>query len=458
MGLPQVSSSSIAEEVAASLCTFMQPPPRIAGVSSCDLSGLHGGNMGNHMQVELTCSSSGEFPRKSITEIPNKPDFSNMRSSRSNMHYLKINTMEQNNWLSQKVGPNIQTSVPRIIGFEPRNVNSPLNLFNGNQYSSSGVTVTGDPAEATGSVARKRLLSPLNGMCLHDQFNGDSLNIGDGFHKSGSFGRNDGSNIPTFQEHKKAHIGNSNCFSSTIWSASCSPEWKNSLDDKCTTNSSFVVDGPLLETKEPKSHNQFISSSGLDYSPETIKVRLQSGAIAINSRKVALHPLSLSPLGPKFPERVKAGELCRDHTPKEDDYNMTLKDMERSLDGTTPGISSSWKEETIRAPSDSLQDVDILQKKFDLFSPESPNGMQRHWSQDLKSMSQGVKLARSLTGLPVRRSLVGSFEESLLSGRLLSAKVNQVSIDTPVIGYTASMISLSIHELHVLSFSLINLA
>ncbi|XP_062026522.1 uncharacterized protein LOC133742857 [Rosa rugosa] len=423
MGLPQVSSSSIAEEVAASLCTFMQPPTRIAGVSSCDLSGLHGGNMGNHMQVDLTCSSPGELQRKTLTEIPNKTDFSNIRIGRSNMHSLKINTMEQNNWLSLKLGQNIQTSVPRIVGFEPRNLNSPLDLFNGNRHSSSGVAVTDDTNEATGSVARKRLSSPLNGMRLQDQFNGDYLNIGDRVHKT--LGCKDGSNIPTFQEHKKAHIGNANCFSSTTWSASCSPEWKNSLDEKCTTNSSFVVDGPLLETKEPKSHNQFISSSGLDYSPETIKVRSQSGAIAINSRKVAVHPLSLSPLGPKFPERVKSGEVCRDHTPRADDYSMTFKDMDHSLDGTIPGISSSWKEETFRAPSNSLEDVDILQKKFDLFSPESPNGMQQHWSQDLKSKSEGVKLARSLTGLPVRRSLVGSFEESLLSGRLVSAKVNQ---------------------------------
>ncbi|KAL6181776.1 hypothetical protein ACLB2K_048425 [Fragaria x ananassa] len=423
MGLPQVSSSSIAEEVAASLCTFMQPPSRIAGVSSCDLSGLHGGNMGNHMQ-DMTCSSSGELQRKTMTEIPNKPDFSNMRTGRSNMHSLKINIMEQNNWLSQKVGPNVQTSIPRIVGFEPRNFNSPLDLFNANRHSSSGVAVTGNTNEATGLVARKQLSSPLNGMHLQDQFNGNSLNIGDGIHKT--FGCEDGSNVPTSQEHKKAHIGNSNCFGSTIWSASCSPEWKNSLDEKCTINSSFVVDGPLLETKEPKSHIQFISSSGLDHSPETIKVRSQSGAIAINSRKVALHPLSLSPLGPKFPERVKLGKLCGDHTPKaDDDYIMTLKNMDPSLDGTIPGMSASWKEETFRAPSNSLEDVDILQKKFVLFSPESPNGMQQQWNQDLKSKSEAVKLARSLTGLPVRRSLVGSFEESLLSGRLVSAKVNQ---------------------------------
>ncbi|KAM2438062.1 hypothetical protein ACFX1W_015102 [Malus domestica] len=428
MGLPQVSSSSIAEEVTASLCTFMQPQPRVAGMSTCDLSGMHGGNLGNHVQVDFTCSSFGEFQRKSITEIPNRPDSANARKdvSRSSMHASKMNSTEQYFWSSQRSGQNTQTPVPRVVGFEPRILDSPLNFFNGNQYSSSSLTVTGDTTEAAGSAHRKQLLSPLNGMLPKDQFNGDSLDIGDGIHKSGSWGYNGSSNVPT-QEHKKAHLGNSSYFNSTIWSASCSPEWKSSPDHNCNTNSSFVFDGPLLESKEPRSPNQFISPSGLDCSGETIKVRSQSGAIDISSRKVVLPTLSLSPLGPRFSERVKSRELCRGSTPKIDDNSITLKDIEQSLDGTISGIaSSSWKEEAFRLLSDSSEDVHVQQKMVDLFSSKSSTpGMVHQWNQDLKPKPKCVKLVRSPTGLPVRRSLIGSFEESLLSGRLLSAKVGQ---------------------------------
>ncbi|XP_048422498.1 uncharacterized protein LOC125469324 isoform X1 [Pyrus x bretschneideri] len=427
MGLPQVSSSSIAEEVTASLCTFMQPQPRVAGMSTCDLSGMHGGNLGNHMQVDFTCSSFGD-QRKSITEIPNRPDSANARKdvSRSSMHALKMNSTEQYFWSSQRSGQNIQTPVPRVVGFEPRILDSSLNFFNGNQYSSSSLTVTGDTTEAAGSAHRKRLLSPLNGMLLKDQFNGDSLDIGDGVHKSGSWGYNGSSNVPT-QEHKKAHLGNSSYFNSTIWSASCSPEWKSSPDHNCNTHSSFVFDGHLLESKEPRSPNQFISPSGLDCSGETIKVRSQSGAIDISSRKVVLPTLSLSPLGPRFSERVKSQELCRGSTPKIDDNSITLKDIEQSLDGTISGISSSsWKEDAFRLVSDLSEDVHVQQKKVDLCSSESSTpGMVHQWNQDLKPKPKCVKLVQSLTGLPVRRSLIGSFEESLLSGRLLSAKVGQ---------------------------------
>nr|GEX04848.1 myb-like protein H [Tanacetum cinerariifolium] len=40
------------------------------------------------------------------------------------------------------------------------------------------------------------------------------------------------------------------------------------------------------------------------------------------------------------------------------------------------------------------------------------------WGQDLNFMTQGAKLCRTLSGLQVRRSWIGSFEESLLYGRL----------------------------------------
>ena len=121
MGLPQVSSSGITEEVAASLCTFVQTPHRIVGVSSCDLLRMHGGNLGNQIQEDLPLSSFGDLQIKTTGEHPKDPETWNVnKDGRSNNYRLKIGTVEQNGWLTHKSGHNIQTPVPRILGFERR--------------------------------------------------------------------------------------------------------------------------------------------------------------------------------------------------------------------------------------------------------------------------------------------------------------------------------------------------
>ncbi|KAK9278333.1 hypothetical protein L1049_027898 [Liquidambar formosana] len=431
MGLPQVPTSKIAEEVAAaSMSTFVPTPPRFVGVSSCDFNGMHGGNPGNRMPVDLPCSSLGDFQRKASLECMKDPDgLSIHRDGTSNMHRLKIGSSEKNGRLSHKSGRNIQNPFTRMVGFESRGLNSPANLFEGNQpncvHSSTVATITSNATETSGSLARKRLLSPLNSMLAPNQFTGDSLNIGGSIYWSDSQGSRGNHNVSVSQEHKKANIGNSNCFNPPIWSASSFLEWKNSPDDNCRTNSIFFTDGPLLEKEEPLPLNHSLSSPGLDYFGEAAKGRSPTGAIAISPQKVVSPPLSLSPLGPKFHERMKIVGGCRDIRKELDDDCLTLKDVERSLDRTVSDILSSRSEEDFRMASKSLQDFDILQKNLDLCTPESTTGVDRHWGQDSTLTPQCAKSFRTLSGLPVRRSLVGSFEESLLSGRLSSGKVSQ---------------------------------
>ncbi|KAF2311569.1 hypothetical protein GH714_024909 [Hevea brasiliensis] len=411
MGLPQVSSGGIAEEVAVSLSTLVPTPPRIVGVSSCDLSGMRGGNLGNRMQMDFQYFSFGDIQNKTIAD-------------------------HKNGWLTHKSGEDIQTLIPRIVGFESRGLNSPFNLFNENQSVCTAVSSTDDAFESTGSLVRKRLLSPLSGMLHPEQFNGNSLDIGDGTYKTNFWSGKDNYKVSVSQEHKKAHIGGSNYFDSPNLCTTDLPEWKNSQDDNYGANSQddnygansiFFFDGPVLENKELTSYNQVVSPPGLNNPEETTKVRSQTGAIAISVKKAVSSSLSLSPLGPKLPERINSAGLCSNVSKKlNDDEYLTFKDIEQSLDGTFPGILSSKKREDSRMLHESLQDFDNLQK-LDVLTSEITTDVLQSWNEDSNLTPPRVKLSKTLSGLPIRRSLVGSFEESLLSGRLLSGKACQVS-------------------------------
>lgn len=426
MGLPQVSSSAVAEEVTTSLSTFVQTPSRFVGVSSCDLSGLHGGNPGNRMAMELPCSSLGDFQRKTILELPQDPGgLDTHNEGTSNLHRLKIGSTEKNGLFTRKSSRNIQSPVSRIVGFESRALSSPANIFEGNQPSSVVACITGDATDASGLQVRKRLLSPLSGMLLPDQFDGDAHDTRHLIHQTAPQGCSDNYNVSESQDHKKANIESSNYFSPPIWSAPGSPEGQNSPDDTYGANSIFLTDGPLLGKKDLLSHNPVLSSPGLNYFGETAELGSHSEAIAISSIKVLSPPLSLSPLGPKFPERIKAAGRCKDNREELDDDYLTLKDVEQSLDRTVSGLLSSQKEEYFGLSSKSFEDIDLLQKKLNLFTPEIISSMGEHCGHDSTINPQCIKYVRILSGLHVRRSLVGSFEESLLSGRLSSGKVSQ---------------------------------
>ncbi|KAG5230383.1 EXCESS MICROSPOROCYTES [Salix suchowensis] len=393
MGVPQFTSSSIAEEVTTSLSTIVQTSPRIAGVCSCDLSGMHVGNLGYRMQMEMPCTSLIDFHKK--TSVENK-----------------------NGLLSHKSGQNVQTPVPRIVGFESRGLNSPVGAFSGNQPVSTIVTIGFNAVESTGSD-KKRLLSPLSGMLHPDKFNGAALDIGDGVFKSNLWGGKDNYKVSMSQEHKKAHIGNPSYSKRSNWSASCLPGWENSPVDSCRGDSVFFSDGPVLET-ELKAHDQLLSPPGLHYSGKTTKAKHQTSAMAIPLMKAAPPSLSLSPLGPKLSEGIKSPGLCGHITRRLDDGYLTFTDMERSLDATVSGILSSRKDGVPKMRDESLDDFDNL-----CFTPEITSGIGQPWCEDSNLSSLNVKLCRSFSGVPVRRSLVGSFEESLLSGRLSSGKASQ---------------------------------
>ncbi|XP_060204183.1 uncharacterized protein LOC132632318 isoform X1 [Lycium barbarum] len=409
MGLPQVPSSNIAEEVATSLSTFVQSPVRFAGMSSCDMSGMHISSFSNRTSADFSFVSSRDVSRDAdILSIH--------KDGMTSMHKLRIDSAENHGFFTHNNGGRTnQSPASRIVGFESKSeINSHANLFEANPSDSVN--------SSTGSLVRKRLLSPLNSMVLPDKFAGESLDIGGSTVRSNSNFTLDKYSAPS-QEHKKAHIGNTNNFSNKNWFMPSFPRGNCcSPNETCGEVSPFVTDGPLFKYEVPESEIPFTPPSpGLNFCAHMIKTHLKDGIIDIPVENTFSPLLSLSPLGPKSHMRVGRAERFRNSWEDHDDNYLTLKDVEHSLDRRLSDVLSPRKEEVHKTGSELFQDVEVFEMNLERFTPE----IRRSKAQNSVPTKQCARFGRSLSGLSVKRSLVGSFEESLLSGRLASGVVSQ---------------------------------
>lgn len=446
MGLPQVPPSEIGEEVeAASLGTFLQGPPRFTDVSTCDMDGMHCENM-RPLAGNPPCSSVRDFRRNTCLELSTvHEDSFKLRGAMevtSNIHGMRIGSVDKGCGFTPRSGRNILNPVSRVVGFDSGGASLLNDGFKGisavHVQSSAGSNVRVNETESSGSLVRKRLLSPLSSMLSPDQFNGDPLDIGCRDIQANSPAMPHNISVSVAKDNKKANVGSQNLFASPTWSLSGCLEQKNKLNDNDRKESMLFTDGPLIQSKEqPASYSCFLSSPALDIFRESSKVRSQSGAISISPKKALSPPLCLSPLGPKISERMKTAGVCWT-TKNEMGCHLTLKNIEQPLERSERSTFLAPEEEGYRIASKSFEDIYILQRECHSSSLESDTDIGWPFSQEPAPASRGVRYPRSLSGLPVRRSLVGSFEESLLSGRFLSGKLSQVSNDFMLCTYSVS--------------------
>ncbi|RZC59646.1 hypothetical protein C5167_006956 [Papaver somniferum] len=409
MGLPQVAATKVCDEVTASVSTFMHNLPQFSGARGCDLDRMHGANVGNRMLGEFPCSSIGDFQSKTTLEVQKAPNALSKRdglgNDASDVHRLWTDYKDKKCWLTPTAARNIHHPVSRIVGFGSDEsalfAHGIKERLQANVRSSSPTTagINNNKTELHGSLARKRLLSPLNSMLSANSFNGDPLDIVGGDNQFSSCGLSNKFRLSVSQDHKKANIGNSK---SPLWPTFSCPTRNTMLDNATCASSSILTDGPLLV---PHEHCFPL----LDPCRDNL-VRTQSGAIPITQKEVISPPLSLSPLGPKFSERMKTGGICRNS--RNGEY-ITSKNIGKSVDGAVSHILFSQEEEEPDMRTESHKDIYPC-------TPEKTNKVGRYWTPESAPTPQCIKMIRS-----VRRSLVGSFEESLLSGRLSSGKASQ---------------------------------
>ncbi|XP_057767575.1 uncharacterized protein LOC130987890 [Salvia miltiorrhiza] len=418
MGLPQVPSGSVADEVSTTVSSMMQIPTRFGAAGSFGVSERHIRQSNSRITDDFPCSSFGERAKECGTVSLHQDGVPNLQK-------LRIESIDKTSFLSRHGGKNIQTPASRIVGFEPNGLINCANQYEDKQpdsiHLSCGNSMTCNTSENSSSMVRKRLLSPLNGMVLPDGFRGERLEIGntsylEDFHlRGGSYGI-------TLKENKKAHIGNLDHGSPPNWSIPIFSRSSSPSEEDCDVNCRIITDGPLFENHGCVSQNLLSSYSGLTFCGGKIETPSKDRAVSISRDAFVSTPLSLSPLGPRFCGRIRNSQGSRDPKRELDESCITFKDVEQSLEGTISSFVSSHRDENAIMSSRGLEDDEFFLLNFDQLTPESLISIHGH---NRKSTTQNAKFGRSLSGLSVRRSLVGSFEESLLSGRLASGIANQ---------------------------------
>lgn len=418
MGLPQVSSTDSANEVpAASLGTFLQSPPRYAGIS-----GLDGGNIGRTVGHART-SSLGDFQGKPSLDLSkysvNSFEFGRAVDVVSNFHGLKTGSVEEVGRCTPKSGRNIPIPASRIVGFESNgmsSLNNGLEILSADHVCSSAVDgVTINEVESSGSLVRKRLLSsPLNDMLSAKQFNGESLDISCNTSRMSCPTRADHFKGSASHDYKKPNVGRKIHISVPSQSLSGCWEQKNVPCDDSARRSVCLTDGPLLEKIDALSCVNCLYSPGHNHYLES----------KVSSQKGFSSPLSLSPLGPKSCVSMKTVGGCREVKSQFEDCYWNLEKIGHSFDRNDSGINFASEEAELRISSRSFEDIGFCKE----FCPSSLEGTaDSGWSPLCRESApaQCIRHLRSLGGLSVRRSLVGSFEESLLSGRFFCGKFTQ---------------------------------
>ncbi|CAI9777236.1 unnamed protein product [Fraxinus pennsylvanica] len=420
MGLPQVSSSENSEEVSTSLNTYVYNASQLDGVSMSDLDGIHVGASSQTRQDSIY-SSLGDFRWKTSLEVSKFPDDAMKKEhldDKPNFHVSNTCVKELVD-STAKSRRNIQAPVSRIVGFEYEKdaFSNGLDEVSANHVHTDSAGVILNHIEINGSLVRKRMLSPLNRMLLSEQFRGDFLETGCRKFHHCSQAKDEICSISLLQDNKTENVDGKNHFTAPIWSVSNSTVRNDMLYNYSRSASIYFKDGPILEDKELR-HFTYVPSSRFNPLIEAGEGR--SCSRTTSEEQISL-PLSRSPLGPKFSNRTISagrGRNIRKET-------KILGNVSYSAEANCSGIIFPSEEDGFQIASTSYEGVNYLQKDVQFSLPENNTGISWPFCRNSRTTINCMKLDRSLRGCPVRRPLVGSFEESLLSGRLSSGNLNQ---------------------------------
>jgi len=405
MGLLQLSSDEPAEDLLGQLSQCTQNPAHCSSVSTPDVDGLHGQHT-NSSGRNSSFSSSGEFSRNTLEYADTSDYFLKPRGQYPDIvPYFPIVK------LCPKQAVNVHSPVPRIVGF-PSNEISICSALGSSDESAHVVS----HADLSRTTFRKQMLSPLNQMVFPDSLNGDTLSI-----RHGIMNPETKTCHPGMQNFKKAtNMEEEDQLSTPISSFSCCRERMSSSYEGAGRGSFFLTDGPFPLNRESLPSVDLCSSSPKVANVKNLsKVTTNVAGNFLCLERMVSASRSSSPLGPKSCGRVETAIGCRTFRRQLELDCMAIGGIGLSIDGSVAGTAFAVEEEGVNDMRRSIEE-------FRSSSWDSVSGLTWPIYHDVAPKFQSLRLPRNLSGHCVRRSLVGSFEESLLSGRFSSGGVHQV--------------------------------
>ncbi|CAL5073419.1 unnamed protein product [Urochloa decumbens] len=413
MGLPQIPM--VKDEVPTTLST-----PATSPHSSISVHWNPGKLPVGSSSSAFPYTSTSDFERKSALGVSNGFN-SHFRTNHATddpagRQGLNPESRDPSYRACHKFRSTVQMPAMRVVGFHSGTASStgvPDMMVADKMHSSLVIDSSDLSTEQHGLQARKRVLSPLTNVLPAGQFHGDALSIGSGSIKNQHTHSVRQLSSSGFHDSKKANTGTLDSFHSPTEPISRYSNWSTEQGvGKFSSN--IFTDGPLLEGKE------FFSCSDQPFAERIMNLARVSIPPARLSHSP---PLSLSPLGPKWMHRMRTTRAQRDLTGEIENDFLGLKEMGGSNceDYSEYGGRISMR--------DVLDETNVFHDGFDtMISKRSFHRRYRNWVPESAPVSPNIGCIRSLNLVPVRRSLVGSFEESLLSGRYSCGKDNQ-SID-----------------------------
>lgn len=449
MGLPR---SGVADEVTMQSNSSLETSPQFVRISSCGygepltMESDDGGNTNTGSYVPgftrgTACMGNGDSGRKNVFELPK---FSHCSVSSkipvdvsASTHGRRVGLDEKQSQFGLKGGQGVINPASRVVGFRsPTDLvdNDPNTIVSEGLQIYTPVRTFEDNSHPHAPHIRKRTLSPLSDM--FSSGHGGMLTGSVDNESGGSSGLSESEICETKEEYSKSDghdYKKANCASSSPSMPLPIPRyhmWEHhSSRDRSVDCSVIQTDGPLLD-----GANTLVNDNcylGADQKQLHSELHEKATGRSTSITKCSKSPplLSLSPLGPRWADRMR--ENCLGVPQNGEAVVDVCSPIPRHVDiihTECQTNNATVLEEEIGIASKAFQDFHfgIIYKDFAPTTPYKSTGVGLHWGRESTSAPQtGIKLARNLNGLPTRRSLVGSFEESLLSGRFSSGKASQ---------------------------------